>query len=257
MARRPRSPGWVPNQHGAWAMLLAPLVTGAVLGGLAWTHLLLLVAWLVAYLAFYATGLWLRAHRRRRYRPPVVVYGVATAVLGGSLVVAEPELLRWAPVYAVLLAVSLWHSVRRRDRALLNDVVTILAACLMCVVAHGLGPAGTGAPSGWPLPGAGSGQAWTAAVVLLTYFVGTVLHVKTMIRSRGSVGMRRASVTYHLIALAGAAVAPLPGVIVAVFTVLAVRAWLIPRRWPGMSPARLGVVEIVATVALVVGLLLG
>ncbi len=33
MTRRP-GPGWLPRQHGAWAMLALPLVVGAVHAGL-------------------------------------------------------------------------------------------------------------------------------------------------------------------------------------------------------------------------------
>ncbi|MBK5250875.1 MAG: YwiC-like family protein, partial [Actinomycetales bacterium] len=30
--RRRRGPGWVPNQHGAWAMLIVPFAVGALEG---------------------------------------------------------------------------------------------------------------------------------------------------------------------------------------------------------------------------------
>jgi len=39
--RATRGPGWVPNQHGAWAMLASPLLVGVVAGGFAWVHLAL------------------------------------------------------------------------------------------------------------------------------------------------------------------------------------------------------------------------
>ena len=57
MRRRPA--GWVPNQHGAWAMLILPLAVGALRAGPRWVHLWLLAAWLIGYLAFQATAGWL------------------------------------------------------------------------------------------------------------------------------------------------------------------------------------------------------
>src|SRR5690606_35434225 len=129
-------PGWVPNQHGAWAMLVVPVVVGAGLAGPRPVHALLLLTWVVGYLAFQAAGLWLRAGRRRRWWPPVRAYGLATAALGTVLALLAPGLAWWAPLYLPLLAVSLRFSLERRDRALANDVVTMVAACLTTVVAH-------------------------------------------------------------------------------------------------------------------------
>lgn len=234
-------------------MLLAPTLLGALEGGARPVHLLLGAAWLVAYLAFFATGLWLRARRRPRYRPPVVAYGTATAVLGGALLAAEPRLIAWGPVYVLLLAVSLGYSWRRRDRAFGNDLVTVVAACLMAVVAYGLGTRGTA--DGGLAPGASSGEAWVLAAVLLAYFFGTVLYVKTMIRERGNPAVRRASLAYHGAVAVAAWAAPLAWPVPVVLTLVAVRAVVVPLRWPGASPRALGLGEIAVTTALSVALL--
>ena len=78
--RRPRrsaaARGWLPNQHGAWAMLIVPFIVGVVLrsragepGG-AWL-IPLAAAEFAAYFAFNALGLWLHAAPARRagFRP--------------------------------------------------------------------------------------------------------------------------------------------------------------------------------------------
>src|SRR6478609_1160829 len=150
-ARRRRVPrAWVPNQHGAWAMVVAPPVVGALVAGPTGWHALLVVAWLAAYCLYFAATQWLRSGRRPRYRSPVLGYAAATAVLGVPLLVAAPALLRWAPAFAVLLGVSLRYAARRADRSYGNDLVTIAAAVLLTVVAAGLG----GTPAGWWPPGA-------------------------------------------------------------------------------------------------------
>ena len=240
--RRRPPPGWVPNQHGAWAMLVLPLAVGAVRGGLSWTHAWLLAAWLLGYLAFFATGLWLRSRRKPKYRPPVVAHALATAVVGGGLLVARPDLVRWGVVFGPLLVASLWFSARRAERDLLNDLITVGAASLMVVVAFGVHD-----DDAW-LPGAGSATAWVLAAVVFGYFVGTALYVKTMIRERGNRVMYAASVTYHA-ALAAAALWLLPPVGL-LFAVLAARAAVVPWRWPSARPLVIGLGEIAASAAL-------
>ncbi len=263
--RRRRGPGWVPREHGAWAMLVVPVVVGAVLTGATWRHALLLVTWLVAYLAFHATGLWLRAARRPRYWPPVRAYGIGVVVLGGALLASAPGLLRWGPVYALLLATSLACSVRRADRSWLNDTVTVGAAMLMTVVSAGLGsdanPSALRLTDTWLPPGAGDVAVWASTAVLAAYFLGTVPYVKTLLRERGNRAVLTASIAYHaeLVALACAVLAVLvargaeadsiavAGALVAGATGLLLRAILVPQRRPWPSARAIGFGEIAAT----------
>lgn len=268
--RRRLGPGWVPREHGAWAMLVVPAVVGAVLTGATWRNALLLVTWLVAYLAFHATGLWLRASRRPRYWPPVRAYGVAVLVLGAALVASAPGLLRWAPAYAVLLATSLACSVRRADRSWLNDGVTVGAAMLMTVVAAGLGhdadPTAAQLGGTWVPPGAGDAAVWAATAVLAAYFFGTVPYVKTLLRERGNRAVLTFSIAYHA-ALVVIALAVLvatvardaePGsvavsvALVAVAAGLLLRAVLVPRHRPWPSAQAIGVGEIAASTVVAV-----
>jgi hypothetical protein len=92
------------------------------------------------------------------------------------------------------------------------------------------------------------------AGLLLAYFAGTVLYVKTMIRDRGDAGRYRLSVTYHVAVCVLAAVAsPWLG---ALFAAFAVRAAVVPKRWPGLTAATIGAGEIVASLTLATMLLL-
>jgi len=247
-------------------MLVVPVLVGAALTSPTWRNGLLLVTWLVAYLAFHATGLWLRASRRPRYLPPVRAYGIAVVVLGGTLLAAAPGLLRWAPVYGVLLATSLACSLRRADRSWLNDGVTVGAAVLMTVVSAGLGrdgtPPATALTGTWVPPGADDTAAWAVTAVLAGYFLGTVPYVKTLLRERGSRAVLAVSAGWHavLVLAAGAVlVARLAdgrsggtGAAVALVVValaLLARAVLVPRRRPWPSPKAIGFGEIAATLA--------
>ncbi len=223
-------------------MLVVPPVVGACLTGWTWRHALLLTAWLVGYLAYHAAGLWLRSRRRVRYRRPVVVYGAAGGVLLLALVVSAPRLLLWAPAFAVLAAVSLLASLRRADRSWWNDAVTVLAAMLLTPVAADLGA-----------HGADAARVWTATAVLAAYFLGTVPYVKSLIRERDDPRVYRASVAYHVVLAAAAAlVDPVLGV---VGVLLALRAALVPWRWPRLRPAPVGAGEVVATLVVAAAVL--
>lgn len=234
-------------------MLVVPFAVGALDVGPSWRHLPLLLTWLAGYFAFFATGLWLRSRRKARYWPPVRAYAVLTATLGLIVVAIEPDLLRWAVVFLPLVTVSLWCSWRRADRSLLNDGVTVVAACVMTVVVASVGTHGgeTSTPDlpglTW-LPGADQVRPWLLAALLLAYFAGTVLYVKTMIRDRGDRRRYALSVAYHaMVCVPAAAVNPWFGLL---FVALALRSAVVPKRWPGLTPAAIGAGEIVASITL-------
>ena len=55
---------WIPRQHGVWAMLIAPALCGSVVGGFRWWDVVIIVAWVSAYLGFMAVRGWVRdVHR--------------------------------------------------------------------------------------------------------------------------------------------------------------------------------------------------
>ncbi|MBD7951127.1 YwiC-like family protein [Oerskovia rustica] len=268
--RRRRGPGWVPDQHGAWAMLAVPLLVGVFLGSPAWVHVPLAALWFVGYFAFFATGLWLKSRFKARWWPPVRAYGIATVVPAVAVLLLRPDLLAWVPLFAPLVAVSLWSSYRRSERSLLNDGATVLAACLMLPVAFaaGVGPGarpGAAWPGVWPLmplpdgvtgvAGIGWLQVWALFVVVLAYFAGTILYVKTLIRERGERSYLVASVVYHLAAgvVASAALAA-AGLVwwpaAALFAGLTVRAVWVPRTQA--TPMQFGMGEVVASVLVTV-----
>ncbi|MDF2848265.1 MAG: hypothetical protein K0R97_2247 [Oerskovia sp.] len=251
-------------------MLAVPLLVGVFLGSPAWVHVPLAALWFVGYFTFFATGLWLKSRFKARWWPPVRAYGIATVVPAVAVLVLRPDLLTWVPLFAPLVAVSLWSSYRRSERSLLNDGATVLAACLMLPVAFaaGVGPGGRpgaawpGGFSGAPLPdgvtgvaGIGWPQVWALFVVVLAYFAGTILYVKTLIRERGERSYLVASVVYHLAAgVVAAAALAAAGLVwwpaAALFAVLTVRAVRVPRT--EATPMQFGMGEVAASVLVTV-----
>ena len=257
MARRLTRTGWVPNQHGAWAILVVPVLVGMVerarAGGLpGWTWPLV-VCWLVGYFAFFAAGLWLKSPARRRgaYVRPLLTYGAISAGCGlVALVWRGGSLAWWLPVFAPIVAATSWLTAHRRDRDLLSGVLTVTASALMLPVLR------------WTSPDAALAHlvGWDGldTVLIWAYFVGTVLYVKTMIRERGHRSWWLASIGWHaawLVAgVAVAAVTARPWWAVTLALALGravVVPWLATARGRRISPGQIGVAEI-ALVALVV-----
>lgn len=211
-------------------MLLLPYLAGLLVAGFRWVAVPLLVAWLAGYLLSYYAFQALKSRRPARYAAQIRLYGVLAIGCATPVVIACPRVLAFAPAYAALLAVNGWHAWRRRERALLNDLASVVQSCLMVfvlAVVAGVSPGSVAGPF----------------AVLLGYLLGTVLFVKTMIRERGNGRYLVFSRVYH-VGAAGAAFlgGAVPGV---VFLFLLGRAWLLPGR--PLTPKRVGFVEIGAS----------
>ncbi len=235
-------------------MLLLPFAAGVIRSGGDRIHILLLATWITGYLAFWATGRWVTARFRPRYRPPVLSYSAAAVAFGLPVAVVRPDLIGWLPVFAACAAVSLVFSWRRRERHLGNDAVTILAASLFAVVTYqaGYDPGGT--------IDVGRRTMYVVAGAVFAYLFGTALYVKTMIRERGRRGYAWASVGYHALVTAGfAALALWPRLpaglhhramtaLAVFFAVMTLRAWVLAGR--PVRPLIVGVGEIASSLAL-------
>ncbi len=216
-------------------MLVVPFLVGVAESQPSWVHVVLLVAWLSGYLLSYYAFLALKTRRPAKVRPQMVLYASIAAPMATLALVARPPLLIFAPALASLVAVNALYAWQRNERSMVNDVAAVAQACLMVPMA---------AVAGGSSPTTG----WSAALVLFLYFVGTAFYVKTMIRERGSVRWRRASVSFHAVAavIAGAVAVPL-GV---VFAWLLARAALFPRY--RMKPKTVGFVELGNSVVLLI-----
>ncbi|MEU9104698.1 YwiC-like family protein [Streptomyces xanthophaeus] len=236
---------WIPDQHGAWAMLTVPFLVGTFLGPRpGWTHAALLAAWLLGYVAAFHAQQWLRLHARglrsaRRHGRPAVVFAAAFAVAGVPLAALHPRLLLACAAAAPFVAVNTYYAWRGRERALANGLAAVVPACGMLLVAAHLSGA---APSAARVP----------AAACLLYFGGTVPYVKTMIRERNSRPYYRGSVSFHAAALAVAAV--LSPWLALPFTAYLARAAALPGR--GLRVPVVGATELAASLALLVTLLL-
>ncbi len=230
----------VPPQHGAWAFLALPLLLGLALTGVTWPGVVFAVTWVAAYPASYylgravtvrvRRGAWSRIARREL---SAAVPWLTVAALGAVVLLAvRPALVPVGVVLALLWTVSQWLTVAGRERGFGNDVLlvgqSVLALPLLWFVSTGSADV--------------PGRIWLAAGVCATYFVGSVIHVKSLIREADDRRWRVADVTFHVAALLWALASPW---LLVPFAVALVRS--VAMR-PTASPARIGAGEIVVSV---------
>ena len=173
----------IPNQHGAWAFLLVPLLLGFLVAGWSWSQGLFAVAWVLAYPASYYPG--------PRGRHPLATWHVVA--VGQELRDGLPWILM-AAVPAVAARpcgrgccgwVRCWQACgrwcvatdRSRTRAS-NDLLLVAQAAVAVPLMWGI--ATNTANLGIADPAAT--DAWLAAFICLVFFTGSVLHVKSLIR---------------------------------------------------------------------------
>lgn len=244
---RKRPARWVPNQHGAWAMLIVPFLVGVVERVRSGESVLFLiplgVCWFAGYFAFFAVSGWLKAPAKRRavWVRPIAVASALTFIAGlVTVVLTGPQLAWWIPAFAVFLIPALVLAKRRRERDWTGGALTVAAASVMTLVAR------------YPSPGDLMAAPDRTAMLILTggifaYFFGTVLYVKTNIRERGSRPYLLASLVWHAASLLVFAVLAATGVAQwwwsTFFVATLVRAVLVPRRQPPLRPAPIGIIE--------------
>ena len=200
---------WIPNQHGAWAMLISPAALGLVSGLTAFVLAdapsyrplavlpAVLVAWFFGYFAFFAFGLAAKARnpqRRAGYLRPVYVYGSVSLVGIAVALLLQPQLMWWALPFAPLVAIAVWETLQGRGRSALSGVSTVVASALLL-------PAMTAVGGGEGFIGEVPTIIWVCMVFLALYFSGTIPFVKTMIRERNNPTYLKISIGYHVVAL--------------------------------------------------------
>lgn len=221
--------GYIPNQHGAWAMLVVPFLLGMLAAQARPIHILLFVGWLLVYLVSFPLLQGIRTGRWHVYGKPLLLYGCLLLPVGAGLFVWQPALLKLAPLFIPLFLVNIYYAKRNRERALMNDLAAVIQFSLFVFVAYE----------------AGGGSDWLLAAELFAlnalYFIGTIFYVKTIIRERNNIRYYWYSVGYHAaIAVLGAFI--FPPLFLLPLAVLLIRAVWAPRT--GITAKKSGMFEI-------------
>jgi hypothetical protein len=237
----------VPKQYGAWAILAVPLLLGVAASRPSPWHLVLAVAAVSAYLASVAALEWTRSRRPASLRP-AAVFGVAFVASGGTVLLVEPRLLVIGALVAAAALATLAMSLTGRGKSVVVSLVEVAQALALVPAAALL--------AGGPLDAAVAAATLAAGL----YLVGSVLMVRSLIRERGNRAFAAASLAYHAAAVVAAwlflawpyAVLGL-GLLARAFGLLVAQArWRTgPLGASRLRPVHIGIIEIVASLALV------
>ena len=251
--------GWLPNYHGAWAMITIPPLLGIAFTHARLVHIAFLGTWWIGYFCFFALLMYIKSRFARRYIPALLTYGMLTALCGIAVLILAPYALLWVIPFLPLITIAVIEAYCRRERSVLSGFATVLAASLTLPVAacFGIATLGTGQWQDilhipWSI--------WLCTMFVFLYFAGTVFYVKTNIRERGNSKYLIASLVWHGIALVCACiVAFIFGgwwiAHAALWLVLTVRAWIVPYRAQHGKPLTimaLGMGEVFASIVLAI-----
>ncbi|MNO38684.1 hypothetical protein D3C76_287920 [compost metagenome] len=224
---------YIPNQHGAWAMLIIPFLFGIVASEPGPIHILLFTCWLIIYLLMFALLQWIRTGKAKYYRTPVLVYSLLLIPLALWLVLLQPAVVGQSLMFFPLFIVNAYYAKRKKERALINDIAAIVQFSLMVFISFNIG-------------GGTDYRGVTALfVVSVLYFVGTAFYVKTIIREKNNKRFYYYSAGYHL-ALVLLSLWLLPWIMVGAATILLLRAIWFPRI--GITVKQAGISEIICSI---------
>lgn len=201
----------LPREHGAWAVLAAPILVGFFAAGGGSPGILL--SFSCAALGGFCLRTPLQALLSPAPPPEARAWLAGYALWAGAGAAGllfgygRWGLLAFALPAGAALAFNLRQNMSRKALSLANEIIGIAALCL-------------GAPAAfYAARGEMSPQGWAAWLVCALYFLGPVFHVKLaalqhrMAPEAALAGMRRAGKAYHAAALAAVGVGALAGVL--------------------------------------------
>lgn len=178
----------LPREHGAWAMWLAPFIIGILTTRMNWAHLLLLISIFFAYISISAflQGIRRPSERRSAWRYAGTYFAIA--LLAGLPLLYLYPMLIYIPIGVIpIFAGSLYYVKQKKERALLNDLLAILALNTTFFASSMLGYGN--------LERINSGM-FILYLWQILFFFGSVLFVKSLIREKHNPVFKRAATIY-------------------------------------------------------------
>lgn len=178
--------GWLPSQHGGWAIVLLPVLVGMGVSGFAPVQLALLGAALSTFLAAQVWETWLKSRRKPRYYPALVTYVGLTAIFGLILLISRPFLFTWSWVLLPYIPFLIYEWYCGRSTGVWARALLVVVCVFLSPAAYMIGP---------------MLRSWSeeiiATAVVLCYLLGSIFYVRSMIRGRNNPRWMWVSWTYH------------------------------------------------------------
>ncbi|TKC18256.1 YwiC-like family protein [Robertmurraya kyonggiensis] len=178
---------FMPNQHGAWAMLIIPFWLGVVTQSFIWQHIPFFIGWLLLYLATYPMLLLFKGKKIPFYRKWTLIYIFPALLLLLIPLWTRPSIVYFGLAMIPFFIINAYFSRKKNDRALLND--------FSAIIVFGI----AGLASAYLPYGHINADTILIFVASSLFFIGSTFYVKTMIREKKNIVYKRISWTYHVI----------------------------------------------------------
>ena len=180
--------------------------------------------------------------RARSELRSTIPWAVLTLIGAGTLIAIRPWIILPGALIAVLWSISIYLTWLGRERGITNDLLLVvlasMAPILMYVIANDQ-------PSLNLVPH----SIWIAALVSLLFFVGSVLHVKALIREATNLHWHVISVGFHVAVVIALGLTTLSWWLTIPFALALVRTVVMK---PGMRPGKIGAIESAVAILVVI-----
>lgn len=236
-----RVKNWLPNQHGAWAFLITPILYALLASEFTFNIVLILFGWLLAYSFNFYFGLAFKTKNFSKWKNQLIFFGTISLLIATFVLSRNFEIFSIAPILLVGFLINLYFVKTKNERAFLNDLVGVVLSAFIAYHAAKLSNLDLREET----------LIRNGLLIISMYFIGTIFYVKTMIRERGHLSWLFYSYAWHIL---------LVGVSFRESTylgylsiILLFRAWYFP--YKRFKPKTVGLIEFLFTVILLLLLL--
>lgn len=179
-----------PNQHGAWAMIIMPVLFGMFASDFNFYQILFFIAWFLIF--FFIDNLLLYIKQRKKQLG--YLYG-SLLFLGSAILLLLPVLLydlRILLFFMMMIPfaiINLYFASKRNERHILNDLSAIVIFSIAGLVVYFIGETTF------------DYKMIYIFLISFLYFVGVTFYVKTMIREKKNLRYKYLSYSYHIIGI--------------------------------------------------------
>ncbi|MCE4955891.1 YwiC-like family protein [Macrococcoides caseolyticum] len=179
-----------PNQHGAWAMIIMPVLFGMFASTFNVYQLLFFAAWFMIF--FFIDNLLFFVKQRKKqigYVKGSLLFLAIAILLLMPIILYDYRVLFFFLAMLPFGAINLYFASQRNERHLLNDFSAITIFSIAGLLVYFIG----------------EGQLHQKMIYIFLisflYFVGTTFYVKTMIREKKNITYKYISFIYHIAGL--------------------------------------------------------
>lgn len=178
---------FLPQQHGAWAMLIIPFWLGVAASEFMWQHIPFFLGWTLVYLGTYPFLLLCKGKKISFHRKWTLIYMIPGMIFLLVPLWARPSIIWFGVLMLPFFAINMYFSRINQERALLNDFIAIIIFSITGMATSFLAKESLGALE------------IKLFIFNVLFFVGSTFYVKTMIREKTNIVYKRISYAYHVL----------------------------------------------------------